>query len=114
MSMFSAIKNVYHSAKVGWHHGKAGKYLRRGDCQSALKHYLLAYEYSRSSEDVGGQAVELECIARTHFRLNDFVQARQYAEKSLAIYQKFQTKGKSDLFSESVSRVEQLLVRLQT
>jgi len=114
MSKFSHIKAIYYSALVGWHHGKAGKYLSRQDYQAALKYYQMAYEYSRCTEDEGGQAIELECIARTYYRLNDFTQARQNAERSLAIYQKFQTNDKSGVFSAGVSRVEDLMVRIQT
>lgn len=114
MNIISKFKTVYYWAKIGWHHGKAGKFLKRLDYQAALKHYELAYEYSRFSEDETSQALELECMARTHYRLNEFGLARQHAEKSLAIYQEFQAIDKSGVFSAAVSRVQDLMARLQT
>ena len=113
MGIVPEIRAFYYAAKAGRHHGKAGKFLKRLDYQGALKHYQLAYEFYGCLEDDLGQAVELECIGRVHYRLNDFFQASQHAEKSLAIYQKYAEKDQNNVFSEAVSRVENLLVRLQ-
>jgi tetratricopeptide (TPR) repeat protein len=91
----------------GWHHGRGGKYTRKGNFELALKHFRAALEYASRSDNEASIPVEMECIARTLVRLRNYEQAEKYATESLNQYKRLRRRGR--IFDESADRVKKLL-----
>ncbi|MCP3933604.1 MAG: tetratricopeptide repeat protein [Bacteroidetes bacterium] len=103
------IKEIYHSMIFGWHEGKGHKNTRKGNFEKALEHYSTCLKYSDNDD---GVAIIIECIARTHARLNNFDEALKQAEKSLELLGEFE--NTVAIFDESKKRVKLFIEILKT
>ncbi|MCP4179720.1 MAG: tetratricopeptide repeat protein [bacterium] len=77
------IKELINAARCGSFAGKGNKATRKGFYGNALNYYKKALELS---DNIGGSATYLHCIARTHAKLEDYENALSTAEKSLILY----------------------------
>jgi len=106
------IKSFLFAGKSGRHFGIGLRQARKGFHKEALKHFFIALECDEISSTVydGRDPVVLESIARSYASLNEYDQAKKYAEESLTGYQKLQNgNNPKDIFFESVKRTEKLI-----
>ena len=101
--------SLYKSLKGSWYLGKGSRAYKEGRYDQALRYFLNALEYAQGTQNSGELAVRKEAIAETYLKLGNYDKARLYASESLAIYNKFYNTDKSDVFKQSVYRLNKLL-----
>lgn len=107
------LQTLWSGMQCGKHHGRGIK--ARDKCQhdDALKHFKAGLKCAELTGNEGTIAFEMECIARTYEDLGKVSEAKEFAEKCLALYNKLLSADKEDCISARVSGVQDLLLRLQ-
>src|SRR5690242_19399924 len=108
------LKAFWATIQCGRHHGKGLKYRRRGDLENAVTHFKQALPNAERTGNDATVAFEMECIAITYLEMNKLLDAKKYAESSLAYYRTLSALSKDDLFTKAVSRLEKMLSKIQT
>ncbi len=99
--------------QCGKHHGRGIKARDKGQHDIALEHFKAGLKYAELTGNEGTIAFELESIARTYEDLGKLSEAKELAEKCLALYNNLLTADKEDCISARVSDVKDLLLKLQ-
>ena len=108
------LKALWAAIQCGRHHGKGNKYKERGDLENAVMHFKQALPYAERTGNLGTVAFEMECSAITYLEMKSPLEAKEYAESSLKLYRILTEQGKDDIFSEAVSRMEQIFSEIET
>jgi len=108
------LRSLWSAIQCGRYHGKGLKFKDQGTYETAIKHFQTALKYAESTGNVGTVAFETECLAWTYLQMNQKTEAREFAERSLGLYQSIQANDKKDVFSAHVSGLEDLLNEVRT
>ncbi len=102
------IKELFWAIKGGSYSGKGHKFTRKGDYDRALACYKKALSYSINA---GGEVILVECIARTHARLEKFDKALSEAERCFEMLK--QIDSSDEVFTNTRGRVVYLIEALK-
>lgn len=103
------MMSMLRSLKGSWYLGKGSKAFRNGRYEQALNYFLSSLEYAVNAENCGEVAVRKEAIAETYFKLGSCDKARLFADESMEIYKNLFSKDNSEIFKESINRINRLL-----
>ncbi len=102
------IKEFINAARCGSFEGKGHKATRKGQYEEALNNYKKALELS---DNDGGTAGLLHCIAMTYARLENYENALSTAEKSLTLFTNL--KSSEPIIMEAIKRLSHFIEALK-
>jgi hypothetical protein len=108
------LRSLWSAIQCGRHHGKGLKFKDRGTYETSWKHFQNALKYAASTGNAGTVALETECIAWTYLQMKQKTEAKEFAERSFALYQNLRASDKKGVFSARVSGLEDLLNAVRT